>query len=206
VGASPQRRFASLDDGAWALTLCNRGGGEVEALRAGDSRGELALTLLRAVGWLSRSDLSLRPGDAGPALPTPGAQVPGPHHLEFALRFHSADEPGWIAEALRFASPAFAFPGRAAAPPGAPLGDGARLLELDDPAVLLSALEPLAEGGARVRLWNASGETRRVQPRLPAAPGPLQAVDLRDEAVPGEGPSLVLRPWQIATLRWRPAG
>jgi len=206
VGAGPQRRFASLDDGAWALTASNRGGGEVEALRAGDSRGELALTLLRAVGWLSRSDLSLRPGDAGPALPTPGGQVPGPHHLEFALRFHPADEPGWIAEALRFASPALAFPGRAAAPPGAPLGDGARLLELDDPAVLLSALEPLAEGGARVRLWNASGETRRVQARLPAAPGPLQPVDLRDEAVPREGPDLVLRPWQIATLRWRPAG
>jgi alpha-mannosidase len=206
VGAGPQRRFASLDDGTWALTASNRGGGEVEALRTGEARGELALTLLRAVGWLSRSDLALRPGDAGPALPTPGAQVPGPHHLEFALRFHPADEPGWIAEALRFANPALALAGRAAAPADAPLGDGARLLELDDPAVLLSALEPLAEGGARVRLWNASGEARRVQVRVPAAPGPLGAVDLRDEAVPGDGSDLALRPWQVATLRCRPAG
>ncbi len=43
-----------------------------------DGRGALALTVLRAVGWLSRADLRSRPGPAGPGLPTPGAQVPGP--------------------------------------------------------------------------------------------------------------------------------
>jgi len=205
VGTSPQRRFASLDDGTLALTMGNRAGGEVEALPAGEERTELAQTLLRAVGWLSRPDLALRPGDAGPALPTPGAQVPGPHHLEFALRLHPAGEPGWIAEALRFANPALAFPGAGAAPE-APLADGARLLELDDPRVLLSALEPLPEGGARVRLWNASDEARRVGVRLPSAPGALQSVDLRDEPAPGAVEFLPMRPWQIATLRCRPAG
>ncbi len=49
-------------------------------------------------------------------------------------------------------------------------------------------------------------EARRVQVRVPAAPGPLGAVDLRDEAVPGDGSDLALRPWQVATLRCRPAG
>jgi alpha-mannosidase len=212
VGAGPQRRFASIDDGALALTVANRGGGEVEAL-PGDAGGptQLALTLLRGVGWLSRPDLALRPGDAGPALPTPGAQVPGRHRLEFALRLHAASEPGWIAEALRFSVPALALPGgsRAAGALGGPV---ARLLEIDDPALLLSACEPVSDGGVRVRLWNASGAARTARVRL-AAPGagPLRPVDLRDEPDPrlsarpeGDAVVLELRPWQLATLRARP--
>jgi alpha-mannosidase len=211
IGASPQRRFASVDDGARALTVANRGGGEVEALRCGEGRTQLALTLLRAVGRLSRGDLALRRGDAGPPLETPGAQVPGRHHLEFALRLHPAEEPGWVAEALRFAVPAQALPGRAASAPDAPLADGARLLELDDACVLLSALEPTPEGGARVRVWNASPAPRAVRVQLPAAPpGALQPVDLRDEPESRAGRAeggvqvLALRPWQLATLRFRP--
>jgi Glycosyl hydrolases family 38 N-terminal domain/Glycosyl hydrolases family 38 C-terminal domain len=205
IGTGPQRRFASVDDGALALTVANRGGGEVEAVPDGE-RTQVALTLLRAVGWLSRGDLRLRPGDAGPPLATPGAQVPGPHHLEFALRLHPADEPVWIAEALRFATPALALPGREAAAPGASLADGARAVEIDDPRVLLSALEPLPDGGVRVRVWNASPEERRV--RL-AAGAALQPIDLRDEPDPrpgsrAEGGALVLalRPWQIATAHF----
>jgi alpha-mannosidase len=212
VGAGPQRRFASVDDGERALTVANRGGGEVEALPDGEGRTQVALTLLRAVGWLSRGDLALRPGDAGPPLETPGAQAQGRHHLEFALRLHPAEEAGWIAEALRFAVPARALPGRAAAAADAPLADGARLLELDgDARVLLSALEPTPEGGARIRLWNASDAPRAVRVRLPSAsPGALGAVDLRDEPAPGavraEGgaQTLALRPWQLASLRYRP--
>jgi alpha-mannosidase len=211
VGAGPQRRFASVDDGELALTVANRGGGEVEALRGADGPTQLALTLLRGVGWLSRPDLALRPGDAGPALPTPGAQVPGRHRLEFAVRLHPVAEPSWIGEALRFAAPALALPGGSRAP-GALGGDGARLLEIDDPALLLSACEPVSDGGVRVRLWNASGDARTARVRL-AAPGagPLRPVDLRDEPDPrltvrpvGDAVVLELRPWQVATLRARP--
>ncbi len=36
--------------------------------------GCLALTLIRSTGWLSRPDLTTRPGEAGPSLQTPGAQ------------------------------------------------------------------------------------------------------------------------------------
>jgi alpha-mannosidase len=212
VGAGPQRRFASLDDGALALSVANRGGGEVEALPEAGGSTQLALTLLRAVGWLSRPDLALRPGDAGPALPTPGAQVPGRHHLEFGVRLHAVAEPGWIAEALRFAVPALALPGRNGEPGGARLSDSTQLLELEDPAVLLSACEPLSDGGVRVRLWNASGESRAVRVRLAASgAGALRPVDLRDEPDPrlgaresGDAVALELRPWQIATLRARP--
>ena len=47
--------------------------------------GHIAITLLRSVGWLSRDDLSNRPGHAGPGIATPGGQLIGDHHLELAL-------------------------------------------------------------------------------------------------------------------------
>ena len=78
----PRRRRASRSPSRTGAAARSRR--SPKATRAACSRS----TLLRAVGWLSRGDLALRPGDAGPALPTPGAQVPGPHHLELALRFH----------------------------------------------------------------------------------------------------------------------
>jgi alpha-mannosidase len=206
-GASPQRRFASLDEGATAFTVANRGGGEVEAVAEG-GRSALALTLLRAVGWLSRGDLALRPGDAGPPLPTPGAQVPGRHHLEFALRLHGAAEPGWIGEALRFATPALALPGRGSVAAGAPLTDGARLVELEDPDLVVSAVEPTREGRTRVRVWNASPRRREASLRLPAAGpgGSLISVDLADEPDGRawgsvSGATLELRPGALVTLR-----
>ena len=44
------------------------------------------LTLLRSVGWLSRDDLQSRPGyNAGPPIPTPGAQCHGHHTFRYAL-------------------------------------------------------------------------------------------------------------------------
>jgi hypothetical protein len=206
IGTSPARRFVSADDGRLALTIANRGGGEVEVVPETSQRTQVFLTVLRAVGWLSRPDLSVRRGDAGPALPTPGAQVPGIHRLELGVRLHAVSEAGWIAEALRFAVPPLAFPGRAAPPASAPLTDGGRLLEIDDPQVLVSACEPHPAGGVRVRLWNASEETRRVRVRVPAARGDLAPVDLRDAPSSrpvvrsGDAIEMTLRPFEIATL------
>ena len=47
--------------------------------------GTIALTLLRAVGWLSRGDLPERRGHAGPALETPSAQCQGPQRFRYCL-------------------------------------------------------------------------------------------------------------------------
>ncbi len=69
------------------LMVANRGLPEIEALRAGQGT-ELALTLLRSVGWLSRADMSIRRGHAGPGLPTPEAQCIGEYTFEYALIPH----------------------------------------------------------------------------------------------------------------------
>jgi mannosylglycerate hydrolase len=56
-----------------------------------DGGRELAVTLLRATGWLSRRRLPLRPDPAGPAVPVEGAQVQGPRHWRYGLLLHAGD-------------------------------------------------------------------------------------------------------------------
>ena len=65
---------------AGGVLLAGRGIHEYEA-----DAGQLELTVLRSVGWLSRNDIVGRPGHAGPALATPGAQCRGPLRLDLAV-------------------------------------------------------------------------------------------------------------------------
>ena len=59
---------------------------EYEAIPNQDGNiGEVALTLLRGVGWLSRDDLSTRKGEAGPITPVEEAQVLGEHTFEYSF-------------------------------------------------------------------------------------------------------------------------
>jgi alpha-mannosidase len=86
----PQRAFTDISDGQVGLVIANRGLPEVEVLPgAGGDTTEIALTLLRCVGWLSRDDMPVRQGHAGPALETPGAQVPGTWSFDYSIIPHA---------------------------------------------------------------------------------------------------------------------
>lgn len=91
---APQRAFVDISDGEVGLMVANRGLPEVEVLHRMDGNGEIALTLLRCVEWLSRDDLRTRDGHAGPGLNTPGAQMPGKWRFEYSLIPHAG---GWDA-------------------------------------------------------------------------------------------------------------
>jgi alpha-mannosidase len=181
TGASPQRGFASLHGDALRFTVANRGAAEVEAVGEG---GTLAVTLLRAVGWLSRDDLALRPMHAGPALETPGAQVPGRHRVELAVLLHRADGSARAGDADRFVAPAWLFAGGGAE---GRLADGARLVAVEPPEVAVSAIEPTPGGGTWVRLYEREG--RPVEARVTFhEKGPLEAVDLAGRPLPDRSP------------------
>ena len=83
VPTAPMHRYVSRYDGERGATLFSDGLAEYESVRNG-----FAVTLLRAVGELSRSDLPERPGHAGWPAPTPAAQSQGPFEAEFALLLH----------------------------------------------------------------------------------------------------------------------
>lgn len=81
VRTVPVHRFAVAARGRRGLSVLLPGFGEMEWTSAGD----LLLTLLRAVGQLSRGDLPTRPGHAGWAEATPLAQCGGMQVVELAL-------------------------------------------------------------------------------------------------------------------------
>lgn len=81
---SPLQRLCAVEDRRGGLALLTQGVFEYEALK--ERKGvTLALTLLRATGWLSRPDLSTRPDNAGPQYITPEAQCLGEHKFQYAF-------------------------------------------------------------------------------------------------------------------------
>ncbi len=83
-----QRAFTDLSDGQRGLAVLNQGLPSVEVYED----GTIALTLLRAVDWLSRDDLWVRRIAAGPLVPTPGAQCYGDYSYDYAILPHAG---GW---------------------------------------------------------------------------------------------------------------
>ena len=89
VVTAPLHRWVSRYGPDRGVTLVSDGLAEYESL--GD--GGLAVTLVRAVGELSRHDLPERPGHAGWPSATPGAQCLGGYEATFAIALHDGDSP-----------------------------------------------------------------------------------------------------------------
>lgn len=83
---APLHRYATLHGQGRGVTLFSDGLAEYEA----SDDGAIAVTLVRAVGELSRSDLPERPGHAGWPAAVPQAQSLGPFTARFAVLPHGA--------------------------------------------------------------------------------------------------------------------
>jgi hypothetical protein len=140
VATFPQQGFVH----AGGVTVAAPGLAEAELLER--PLPAVALTMLRAVGDLSRHDLHSRPGLAGPGTRTPGAQCPG--RLEARLSLLPGCAPAaareaelglraaWCGEAVR-------------APQDTPL------LALEPEGLLLTAFKPAMDGdGVILRILN----------------------------------------------------
>jgi hypothetical protein len=150
TGTFPHQGFVSLN----GLTVAAPGLPEAEVL----DDGTIALTLVRAVGWLSRMDLVSRPQMAGPCLPTPGAQCPGA--IEARLSLHAGVDVRSLddAEAGLLAVTAGDAP---------PLAAGKSLLAITPPEIVLSALKPAQSGdGMVLRLLNPTDAPIEATVRL----------------------------------------
>ena len=109
--------------------------------------GTIYITVVRAVGWLSRLDLISRPEPAGPGLRAPEAQCLGSIAARLALAFQAIGQvDAWGAELGLRAVPAG---------PDPILPSGESLLVLDGPGIVLTALKPADVGsGVVARVLN----------------------------------------------------
>jgi mannosylglycerate hydrolase len=155
VDTYPQKYFLSVSDEQRGLALLNRGLPEYEVLPAAGERGVVvALTLLRCVGWLSRGDLSNRRGPAGPALPTPEAQMEGEWSFDYALFPYVGT---WTANAARVQQQGHAFnTSILCAPAGVqngPLEPGWSFVRLEPAGLVLSTVKRAEDGSGLILRW-----------------------------------------------------
>lgn len=165
IGTVPQKTFTCVQDGGFGVALFNRGIPEVEVMQSADG-AELALTLVRAVGWLSRGDLRMRKGHAGPGMETPEGQSLGAHRFEYALTTYGGDWAG--AEIVRQAHE-FAYP-PVAALTERHAGEGAEasLVQCDNPQIVLSAVTAANRPDRfLVRFYNSTPTEQSTQVQLP---------------------------------------
>jgi mannosylglycerate hydrolase len=113
---------------------------------------ELALTVLRSTGLISRTHHPWREEPAGPALPIPAAQLRGPRSFSFA--YHPGAEAP-LEQAERYRHPFLTAQGTA--PPDDLRSHAGPVLD-GDPSVVLTALQP-----GRARIVNESSETQAVR-------------------------------------------
>lgn len=208
-GLAPHKQFVAVEDGGFGIAVINRGLPEYEVL-PGDGAGgaEIALTLLRSVGRLSRGDLHNRPDHAGPAVETPEGQCPGEQSACYALLPYSG---GWKeGGAKKMAAVINAPPcGLFVSKQDGLLPARHSMLTLEPNSMELSCVKKAEEGEAVIaRFFNCSAEGQEAVIR----PGFIYRQACRSNLLeqPAGAPLQVvegairfsLRPWEIATLRF----
>ncbi|HYM83097.1 MAG TPA: alpha-mannosidase, partial [Candidatus Dormibacteraeota bacterium] len=170
-----------------------------------DDGGELALTVLRSFGLISRNDNPYREDPAGPEVPVPAAQLHGPWRLAFALMPHGGDwsEAGVPAAAERYRHDLLALPGTRRGVDHEAGGTQREGLRIEGAGVVMTALTRegdelelrlVAEhrGSTEARVSGSFTAARRVD---------LLGRDLGPIATERGDLRLPMGPWEIATLR-----
>ena len=137
---------------AGGVTLIQDGVFEYEVL---SNPPELAITLLRCVGTISRPEIATRGWAAGPDIPTPDAQMPGNHFRSIWLRRGLRPE-----DLNRAWEEATLSGGMGEARGGGELPDVGSLLEVE--GAELSSVRKV-DGHTEVRIWNPTGEPREAK-------------------------------------------
>ncbi|MGH7778365.1 MAG: glycoside hydrolase family 38 C-terminal domain-containing protein [Candidatus Binataceae bacterium] len=199
----PHRTFTAVESAEYSAALISRGIYEAE-VRAESTGSAILLTLIRAVGWLSRSDLATRRGGAGPELETPGAQELGEHRFEFALATARGNllDSGIIGRAASYTAPPRMFGARyssASAP---------TLIVCDNERIAFSTARPGPRPGAyRARVFSNSAQNERARFSFPAA-ARARVIDLAGNPLKRDAIKrrrdgsleLELRPFEIVTF------
>ena len=85
IGIAPVQTLATAGSDGNRISVLVTGLPEAQGLQDDDGNVELALTLLRSIGWLSRPDLTTRTASAGPTFEVPEAQCQGAQSFEWAV-------------------------------------------------------------------------------------------------------------------------
>lgn len=204
----PTHGFMNLEDDEYGMCISANGLMEFEPEQKEDQT-VLNLTLLRCVGWLSRTDLLTRKGNGGWTIETPEAQCIGRHVNSFSVGYHNGSWRGGqcfgVMEKQRH--PSYLAPMHHDLESNVgklnPLG----FLNQLPKEVRTSALK-IAENGEGIilRLFSIGKEAIECSLELPSTILKVEKVNLAEERitdilVQGQQMSLNIQPSEIVTLR-----
>jgi alpha-mannosidase len=170
---------------------------------------EVALTVLRSTGLISRNDNPFREDPAGPEVPVPGAQLIGPWSFSFGVLPHAGswDEAGVLDAAEGYRLPFVSASGTGDGRDDAP--SAVQGLRVSGNGVVLSALRRREdELEVRVVAETSVPTTAEISGRRIVA---AREVDLLGRPVVDHPPEvdgtlrIPLGPWDIRTVRLRTA-
>ncbi len=203
---APHRTWTGVESESLSAAIIARGLYEAE-VRPESQGSSILLTLLRCVGWLSRSDLATRRGGAGPEIETPGAQEIGEHRFDFALTAWAGSylDADVVQSAAAYTCPPRVFPASNQA--------AAWLLGCNNPRVVFSTARPAERGRAvRMRAYSASPNPETARFSFPAR-ARVRIVDLAGSRIAAGTAArrmrdgsieLEMRPFQVVTFEVTP--
>lgn len=208
-----QQRFVTVESQGKGLAILSSGLPEYEVT----ADGRLLLTLIRAVGWLSREHLATRPDAAGPEIATPEAQCLGSHTYTYAILPYAGrwTDARLFHEAEAISVPLLAHAVQGERPDLRALRVITPFLTIEEPEIVLSALKPAEDNdGIIVRVFNPLAEPRAATLKFGAPPTGVQLTNLNEEVLPPDQQvfertdstvRIAMRPHQVRSIaiHWR---
>jgi alpha-mannosidase len=194
LATSPSHRFVDCSDGVVGVAVVHDGTGEHEVVADGC---ELAFTLFRSVGQLSRDDGTSRPNATGPPVALPEAQLLGRIRRRMAVAPHRG---GWEDIDLPAMADQLLLPLDAAYVTTSTRVRPAAGGRLDVRGAEISAVVR-HDGALEVRAVRLSSTHGEVAVDLDGSPARGSVVDLHGTPRRPFDGTLGLRPWEVVTIR-----
>lgn len=192
--------------------IANKGLNEYELIEK-QGTSYFAVTLHRAVGYLSVSNGSIRRPHAGPKIPTPEAQCLRQLSSELSWGTSKSDIYAIVRKAKAFAHPVYVreLPVLHNLPQEGPLPRQKSYLKIEDPRIQLSAFKPLSHNNDIIlRVYNISDDTVSTAVNLGFDVECYVETNMLEQWVEGNKVSvggssfdIEVKPHQILTLRLR---
>lgn len=142
---------------------------EYEAKDNGE-KTDICLTLLRCVGWLSRTDLLTRHGNGGWTIETPEGQCLGSHTFDFCVTYHSDRRQEVFAAVDKFRCPTYLASLRAGTENGWISQEIGEMIKALPDGVRISACKPSEnQKGVVLRLYSIAEEKKEILLPVPKA-------------------------------------
>lgn len=162
VPSYPHQGFVTLLGGETGLTIACPGLPDVSVLTHEENGAEIAITLLRSVGWLWRDDLPTRNVHPGKPVPAPDAQTTGEFEYHYSLIPHGQNLTNAWQLARAFQAPLLAVVGKAG---GGGLPLSASIVSANNPAFIISGVKTAEAdpGGVIIRGYNLTNDEQSVE-------------------------------------------